>query len=132
MEHELLQGARANFVKKVYSTLAIQLLVTTGFVCLSTFNAEFREYQRNNMILFWLSSLASLVSILVIVCVRGVATTSPINVILLSVFTLSESYLVSMICGFYTPESVLNAAVATLGATVFLTGYAIHTKSDFT
>lgn len=36
-----------------------------------------------------------------------------------------------MICSMYTPASVLNAAVATLGATVGLTLFAIYTKSDF-
>jgi hypothetical protein len=132
MEHELLQDARANFVKKVYSILAMQLLVTTGFVTLSTFNQEFREYQQANMALFWVCILISLISLLTLACVRGITTKSPINILLITVFTLSESYLVSFICGLYTPESVLNAAVATLGATVSLTCYAIYTKSDFT
>ena len=37
----------------------------------------------------------------------------------------------SFICSMYTPESVLNAAIATLGATLGLTFYAVKTKSDF-
>ena len=44
------------------------------------------------------------------------------------VFTLAESYIVSDICSFYEPESVLNAAIATLGATLGLTLYAVKTK----
>jgi FtsH-binding integral membrane protein len=64
-------------------------------------------------------------------CVRGLATKSPINLILLSLFTFGESYLVSMICGFYEPLSVLNAAVATLAATIALTIYAVKTETDF-
>jgi len=59
------------------------------------------------------------------------ASKSPWNVLLLSLFTLAESYMVSMICSFYTPESVLNAAIATLGATIGLTLYAVKTKTDF-
>jgi len=132
MDSELMQNARSNFIKKVYSILGIQLSVTTGFVCLSTFNTEFREYQQNNMAFFWISFVVSVVSLLTLGCVRGITTKSPINLILLCVFTLSESYLISMICGFYTPESVLNAAIATLGATISLTCFAIYTKSDFT
>ena len=52
--------------------------------------------------------------------------------ILLGIFTLAESYMVSDICGFYTPESVLQAAVATAGATFGLTVFAYTTKYDFT
>ena len=132
MEDELLQDARVNFIKKVYSILAMQLLVTSSFVALSTFNEEFREYQQTHMGLFWVCFLISLASLLTLGCVRGITTKTPANMLLLIIFTLSESYLVSMICGLYTPESVLNATVATLGATISLTCYAIYTKTDFT
>jgi FtsH-binding integral membrane protein len=40
--------------------------------------------------------------------------------------------MVSFICSLYTPESVLNAAVATLAATTGLSLYAYHSKVDFT
>lgn len=52
--------------------------------------------------------------------------------ILLGIFTLGESYLVSSITSIYEPESVLMSAVATAGATVGITFYAMTTKSDFT
>lgn len=56
----------------------------------------------------------------------------PVNIALLSIFTLGESYLVSSICGRYTPESVLLAAISTAAATFGITFYALTTKSDFT
>ena len=52
--------------------------------------------------------------------------------ILLGIFTFAESYMVSDICGFYTAESILQAAVATAGATFGLTVFAWTTKYDFT
>ena len=52
--------------------------------------------------------------------------------ILLGIFTLAESYLVSSVCAIYTPESVLQAAVVTAAATCGLTWYAWTTKNDFT
>ena len=52
--------------------------------------------------------------------------------ILLGIFTLAESYMVSNICGLYTPESILQAAVATAGATFGLTVFAYTTNYDFT
>ena len=50
----------------------------------------------------------------------------------LGLFTLCESYLVSVITSIYTPESVLLAAVATVAATLGITFYAMTSKSDFT
>ncbi len=126
-DDSLRAGARNNFVRKVYSILVMQLLVTCGFVSLSMFNESFLKYQNENLWVFWVSFVTSIASLLVLVCVRGVATNSPLNVILLSAFTLAESYMVSMICSLYTPASVLNAAIATLGATIGLTLYAVKT-----
>ena len=59
------------------------------------------------------------------------STSYPLNWILFSVFTLSESYLVSFICTLYSSDDVLNAAMATLAATLGLTLYAVKSKKDF-
>jgi FtsH-binding integral membrane protein len=56
----------------------------------------------------------------------------PANYSVLAVFTLCESYMVSLICGMYTPESVLLSAVATLSATLGLTYHAMTTEEDYT
>jgi protein lifeguard len=127
----LLSQARNNFIKKVYCILGIQLMVTTSFVIFNMANEAFAQFQLENQAVFWVALVVSIISLIVLICVPGMATKSPWNVLLLSVFTLAESYMVSMICSLYTPESVLNAAVATLGATVGLTLYAVKTKSDF-
>ena len=81
--------ARNNFIKKVYTILAIQLSVTVGFVILNMNNLAFAEFQKNNVWLFWVSFVVSLVSIIVLACVPGIATKSPVNVIFLSIFTLA-------------------------------------------
>lgn len=124
-------SARSNFIRKVYSILGMQLTVTVGFVFLSIFNQAFAQFQEININVFWLAFFISIISLIVLACVPGMATKSPYNTILLCIFTLAESYLVSYICTIYTPESVLNAAVATLGATLGLTIYAMKTKTDF-
>ena len=132
MEADSLElGARNNFIKKVYTILGIQLSVTVGFVLLSMFNTAFVTFQVQNQWLVWVSVAISFISLIVLACVPGVTTKSPINAILMIIFTLAESYIVSFICSKYTSESVINAAVATLGATIGLTAYAIKTKSDF-
>ena len=70
--------------------------------------------------------------ILLLAFSRSLSTSFPNNMILLAVFTLSESYLVSSITSIYEPESVLMSAVATAAATFGITFHAMTTKSDYT
>ena len=60
------------------------------------------------------------------------STSFPTNMILLGIFTLGESYLVSVVTSVYTEESVLMAAVATAAATFGITFHAMTSKSDDT
>ena len=50
----------------------------------------------------------------------------------MTIFTFSESYLVSFTCINSDPTFVLIAAIMTLGITFSITVYALTTKSDFT
>ena len=67
-----------------------------------------------------------------IFCYSSLARKVPTNYILLSIFTLSESYIVSAFASQYSPDTVLAAALLTLSITLALTFYATTTKSDFT
>ena len=75
---------------------------------LNMLNASFAKFQVENMAFFWIAFVVSIATLIALICVTGLAAKSPINIILLSLFTLAESYMVSMICALYTPESVLN------------------------
>jgi FtsH-binding integral membrane protein len=57
---------------------------------------------------------------------------APTNYILLGIFTLAESYLVSMICAMTSPDIVVMAAIFTGVIFSALTTYAFRTKTDFT
>jgi protein lifeguard len=54
----------------------------------------------------------------------------PYNYSCLFIFTLSLSYVVSAICGFYSSKVVLEAAILTLAVTVILTLYAIYSTDE--
>jgi FtsH-binding integral membrane protein len=128
----LASNSRNNFIKKVYSILSVQLLITVIFVASNMLSLSFAKFQAEETWALILAAVVSIVSIIVLVCVRGFAKEYPKNMVCLLIFTLAESYMVSCICGLYTAESVLNAAVATLAATVGLSLYAYKSKSDFT
>lgn len=51
---------------------------------------------------------------------------------MLTIFTVSEAYLVSFICAFSQPIAVLEAAVLTAVVTIALTWFAFTTKIDVT
>jgi FtsH-binding integral membrane protein len=50
----------------------------------------------------------------------------------LALFTVCQSYMVSLLTSIYTPESVFLCATATVVATLGLALFAMTTKSDFT
>ena len=56
----------------------------------------------------------------------------PMNLVFLSLFTLTEAYTISVIVSFYRAGIVLNAVVLTAGIFVFLTLFACQSKYDFT
>lgn len=64
--------------------------------------------------------------------VRSACTKVPLNYILLTVFTLTECYMVSAMTAFYPPQNVLIAAVLTAIMSITLTIYACFTKTDLT
>lgn len=123
---------RLGFIRKVYAILLCQVLFTVIMCSLSVMIPSYAAFQLENIGLFWISFIGSIVSILLIICVRSLSRTVPTNYILLSVFTLCEGYLVSVICGLTSPEIVLMAAVMCLIVVVALTIYAFTTKTDFT
>jgi FtsH-binding integral membrane protein len=56
----------------------------------------------------------------------------PRNYILLGTYTVFHTYLIGAMSSFYTPETVLIAAIATMLMFITLTIYAVFTKTDMT
>jgi FtsH-binding integral membrane protein len=123
---------RLGFIRKVYGILAAQLALTVLF-CLFSMNSEaFVKFQIQNSWLFILCLILAIALPIVIVCFETTMRTVPNNYIILGVFTLAESYLVSFICALSQPNLVLMAAIMTLAMVIALTLYAFNTKTDFT
>ncbi len=123
---------RLGFIRKVYGILTIQILLTALMCGFSVFIPSYLEFQKENMIIFWICFIASIISSLLIICVRSLSRSVPTNYILLTIFTLCEAYLVSVICGMSSPNIVLMAAIMTFAVVAALTIYAFTTKTDFT
>lgn len=126
------KSVRQGFIRKVYSILFCQLLVSIGVVCLFVLSKPVNAYVRQSVGLFWFAWVGALVLMIVIACCENVRRTFPLNFILLGLFTLFESFLLGVVSAHYQVEEVLLAmgivAVVTLAITIF----AFQTKYDFT
>ncbi|CAI6376274.1 unnamed protein product [Macrosiphum euphorbiae] len=71
-------------------------------------------------------------TLIALACCENVRRKSPLNIILLFVFTLSESFLIAVSVSLYYPEQVLLALGLTILICFALTIFAFQTKIDFT
>lgn len=125
-------NVRLSFIRKVYAILSVQLLITTAFVGLSIKNSEYNTFISNNPAIAILAIIVNITTAYALICYKSLARRVPLNYILLSLFTITEAILVSMITTQYEPKIVFIAACLTAGIVVSLTLYAITTKTDFT
>ena len=121
------------FVKKVYTLMSIQLLVTAIFVVIAcNFLKEWINRDRSLMAGILIASIVGyFVTAIPLLCCK-LGRVVPINYILLTLFTVCLSTMVGFIAAAYDGETVTAAAVCTLGVTIGITVYACTTKSDFT
>lgn len=112
--------------------MAAQLLITVLLIVIAFFSESYREFQRNNLWLFYVCIAVSIITIYALACFAKLARTVPINYILLALFTFTEAYMISIICSYYDKETVMYAGGLTAAAVVGLTFYAFWTKTDFT
>ena len=87
-------NVRRGFIKKVYSILSAQLIVTMAIMGFF-FIQPVRIYATENQWIFWVAFAASFVCLIALSCFEGVRRNFPGNLICLGVFTVgkfSENY----------------------------------------
>lgn len=120
---------RMSFIRKVYSILTVQLLLTAGLSSLSFFSTGYRNWIQSNSWMMWLSLFGAIGFMLLTFWKRK---SYPTNMIFLAGFTGLEAYSISVITSFYESRIVIQALILTLGIFVGLTLFACQTKYDFT
>lgn len=121
---------RMGFIRKVYSILMVQLLLTA--VVAAPFQNLSPKMLDQHLWLVYACAILSLVFVCAMSCCQNLTRQFPTNYILLFAFTACEGVLLGFISAQYTVKSV----VACVGITVLifagLTAYAWTTKTDFT
>ena len=117
------------FIRKVYSILTIQILLTTAMSSVSFFSDGYRDWIQSNQWMMWTSLFGAIGFLLLTFWKRK---SYPTNLIFLSGFTLLEAYSISVITSFYQSRIVIQALIITLAIFAFLTAFACQSKYDFT
>ena len=125
---ELDSHIRMGFIRKVYTLLSLQLLITWAMMYGVYRSPTATDYVNTHQGLLITAMVATFVFLFAAFCY---GSRHPHGLLILLGFTLSESYCVSYIAIHYTAESVLLAWGATFSVFLGLTMYTFRTKSDF-
>jgi len=120
---------RMQFIRKVYSILTVQILLTTILSSVSFFSSGYRTWIQSNSWMMWVSLFGAIGFMFATYWKRK---SYPTNLLFLGAFTALEAYSISVITSFYEARIVVEALIITLGVFVALTVFACQTKYDFT
>lgn len=119
---------RMDFLRKVYSLLSLQIILTTATSALFMFSQTIKDFVHASPAVVLVSGLGSLVLLLALAMYRH---QHPINLYLLLVFTLLEAVSVAVALTFYEYSTVLQALFLTCAVFSGLTAYTFQSKRDF-
>ncbi|KAK9954217.1 hypothetical protein ABG768_016311 [Culter alburnus] len=123
---------RRIFIRKVYTILMLQLSVTFAFVSLFVFCKPVKDYIHTNPGWYWASYAVFFVTYLTLSCCRGPRRQFPWNLILLTIFTLSLSYMTGTLSSYYNTSSVVICLGITILVCLAITIFSFQTKIDIT
>ncbi|KAK6181690.1 hypothetical protein SNE40_009497 [Patella caerulea] len=126
------KNIRLGFIRKVYGILCVQLIVTMCIMSLFLFVEPIKIYSVHNPWIWYLAIVLTFVSLIALACCPNVRRQYPLNMILLSVFTICEGVLLGAVASHYQQDAVLMAVGITAVVSLGLTIFAFQTKWDFT
>ncbi|KAG8514193.1 Protein lifeguard 4 [Galemys pyrenaicus] len=119
---------RMAFLRKVYSILSLQVLLTTVTATIFLYFESIRTFVHESPALLLVFALGSLVLMFALTLNRH---KHPLNLYLLFGFTLLEALSVAFIVTFYDVYIVLQAFILTTAVFLGLTVYTLQSKRDF-
>lgn len=123
---------RTGFIRKVYSILMCQLLITLSIIAVFLYHKPTQLWVRAHPEMFWVCFVATIVLIISMACCTNVRRKAPMNYIFLFLFTLAEGFVLATAASTYQVEEVLLAVGITAAVCLGLTLFAFQTKWDFT
>lgn len=125
-------SVRLGFLRKVYTLLTFNLLITIGISCILTFVLPVREFIRDHQWIVWAAIGVAFAALITLACVR---VKYPVNLILMYIFVISFSVMIGAIVARYYESGygiiVLQAFFVTAAVFFTITAYVAITKKDF-
>ena len=131
IDKQISQKMRSGFIVKVFGIIFYQICITAIVISLGLFNNSFTNILLKSSALYITCFISTFVLVLLPLCVPGAFNKVPLNYIILTLFTLSYSYLLAVLTCLYKPQSVLTTLFLTLVVVGALILYAMKTKEDF-
>ncbi|XP_041114220.1 protein lifeguard 4-like [Polyodon spathula] len=119
---------RMDFLRKVYSILSIQIILTTVTSAVFMYSDSIKNFVHASPALVLISAVGSLGLIFALAIYRH---QHPVNLYLLLGFTLFEAVTVATAVTFYEYSVVLQAFALTAAVFVGLTAYTFQSRRDF-
>ncbi|NWZ53373.1 LFG4 protein, partial [Haliaeetus albicilla] len=120
---------RMAFLRKVYSILSIQVLLTTVTSAIFLYSTGVQAFVHERPALLLISAFGSLAIIVALTIYRH---QHPVNLYLLFGFcSLNDSLLFLLVVSFYDVSIVLQAFILTTAVFLGLTAYTLQSKRDF-
>ncbi|XP_046880873.1 fas apoptotic inhibitory molecule 2b [Hypomesus transpacificus] len=123
---------RRIFIRKVYSILMIQLLVSVSIVSIFTFCAPVTFYIQTHPGLYFVSYLTFFATYIALSCCGELRRQFPWNLILLTIFTVSMASMMGFVSSFYNTKSVVLCLGITALVCLSVTIFSFQTKVDVT
>jgi len=125
------KSVRLGFIRKVYSILCAQLVVTMAIVGIFTTQAA-KNFAAENSWLYIVAIITVFVCLITLACCEGVRRKTPHNLIFLGLFTAAEGFMLGCVTATYSADEVLMAVGVCAAIVLALTMFAFQTKVDFT
>jgi len=125
-----MKSVRLGFIRKVYSILTLQLIVTAAmiaiFISIDAVTVWVRDPSHR-----WLYWVSIFLPIILLIPLYFTSRKHPWNMIFLFIWTLVTSYSVAFICTWYDTKIVLQSAIITSCVFIALTLFCFQSKIDF-
>ncbi|XP_069504540.1 protein lifeguard 1-like [Ambystoma mexicanum] len=126
------KSIRRAFIKKVYITLAVQLVITVGIICMFIYWKTLKRWVQDNSWFSYALFPAIFILIIVLACCDNARRKVPGNFILLGLFTIFEGLMLGAVSALFDADAVMWAVGATAFVTLGMSLFAFQTKWDFT
>ncbi|XP_067907587.1 protein lifeguard 1 isoform X2 [Heterodontus francisci] len=123
---------RRAFIRKVYLTLMVQLLITVGIICMFLYWKALKLWVIKTHWFTYALFPVLFILLITLACCSDARRKAPWNFMLLLLFTIVEGLMLGAVSVFYDADAVMWAVGATAFVSVGLTLFSLQTKWDFT